>query len=232
MSQNRIESIAIDGSAGVGKSTVSKKLAKKLGWGCLNTGALYRALTVKCLKEKTNVQDVDAVLETLKNVEISVKFINSDQHVYINDKDVTTLLHHDIVDKTVPYVAKIPAVREKVKKIQRDIATSSNVVVEGRDIGSVVLKDSINKFFLTASLAVRAERRYNERIAKGEEANYQEILKDIEMRDEMDRKREVSPLVIPEDACVVDTSNRTVDDIVDYMFSKVKKLNNTKERAM
>lgn len=218
----KIISVAIDGPAGVGKSTVSKLLAKKLGWNCLDTGALYRAFTVKCLEYGIDFEDQKQIEDMADKINISVEYIDGVQNVFANNQNVTNLIRQQIIDKKVSYISKVGKVRESIKDLQREIATANNVVVEGRDIGSVVLFDTINKFFLTATDKVRAERRFKERLAKGENPNFDEVLADIRLRDKLDSEREVSPLKIMPDATVIDTSNLSIDQVVEAMFLHIK----------
>lgn len=218
----KISSITIDGPAGVGKSTISKLLAERLSTSCLNTGAIYRALTLECLRKNANIKIEAEVEKALKDFNLSVVFNNGQQHILLNNKDVTQFLHREIIDQTVAYVAKVPSIREKVRGIQRQIATENNIVVEGRDIGTVVLPDSINKFFLTASAEVRAERRYKERVQNGEKADYNQILTDIKLRDELDITRKVSPLLPAKDAIIVNTDNKSIEQILSEMQGKIK----------
>lgn len=215
-------SVAIDGPAGVGKSTVSKLLAQKLGWNCLDTGALYRAFTVECLNLGLDFNNKKDIESNIDKIAIDVKFINNEQRVFVNDKDVTSIIRKEIIDKNVPFISKIKKVRESIKHIQRKIAIKNNVVVEGRDIGSVILHDTINKFFLSATPEVRAERRYKERLSRGENVSYDEILKDINARDKIDMEREISPLIICPDSIVVDTNNMNVQEVTDFIFKRVR----------
>lgn len=218
----QIISVAIDGPAGVGKSTVSKILAKKLGWNCLDTGALYRAFTVKCLDADIDFENEKQIEEMADKIVITVEYIDGVQNVFANGENVTGRIRGQIIDKKVSYISKVGKVRESIKDLQREIATANNVVCEGRDIGSVVLVDTINKFFLTATPEVRAERRFKERIARGENPVFDEILADIQLRDRLDSGREVSPLKIMPDAQVVDTSNMSIEEVVEYMLKRVK----------
>ena len=218
----QIISVAIDGPAGVGKSTVSKILAKKLGWNCLDTGALYRAFTVKCLDADIDFENENQIEEMADKIVITVEYIDGVQNVFANGENVTGRIRGQIIDKKVSYISKVGKVRESIKDLQREIATANNVVCEGRDIGSVVLVDTINKFFLTATPEVRAERRFKERIARGENPVFEEILADIQLRDRLDSGREVSPLKIMPDAQVVDTSNMSIEEVVEYMLVRVK----------
>jgi len=215
-------SVAIDGPAGGGKSTVSKLLAKKLGWNCLDTGALYRAFTVKCIDLGIDFGSENAIINASKNIKISVEYIGGVQHTFANGTDLTNLLRTEQVDKLVPIISKVKEVRQSIVKLQREIATRENVVVEGRDIGSVVLKNSVNKFFLTASADERAKRRFAERVAKGEKVDYNEILEDINARDKMDMERETSPLLQAKDAVLIDTTSLNIEQVVEKIFENVK----------
>ncbi|MDD4816252.1 MAG: (d)CMP kinase [Clostridia bacterium] len=215
-------SVAIDGPAGVGKSTVSKLLAKKLGWNCLDTGALYRAFTVKCLELNVDFESDISIVEASKKIKIFVKYIGGTQHTFANGKDMTSFLRTEQVDKLVPIISKVKEVRQSIVKLQREIATQENVVVEGRDIGSVVLKDSVNKFFLTASPEIRAKRRFDERTAKGEKVDFLTILTDISKRDKLDTERKTSPLLQAKDAILVDTDNLSIEQVVEKIFENVK----------
>ena len=217
-----IISVAIDGPAGVGKSTVSKILAKKLGWNCLDTGALYRAFTVKCLEAGIDFENYKEIEDITDKIKIDVQYIDGVQNVFANGENVTGKIREQIIDKKVSYISQVGKVRESIKDLQREIATANNVVCEGRDIGSVVLVDTINKFFLTASPETRAERRFKERVQKGENPVFEEILADIQFRDRLDSGREVSPLKIMPDANVIDTSNLTIEQVVQAMYEKVK----------
>ena len=218
----KIDSIAIDGVAGVGKSTIAKMLAEKLGWKTLETGAIYRAITASLLAKNYDVKDEDFVGNIAHNLFIEVKYLKGVQHVLVDGMDLTAYLRGAAVENNVPFVAKVPQVREKVRAVQRQIAESENIVVEGRDIGTVVLPNSQNKIFLTADPKVRATRRFKQLCAKGQKPSMRKIYADILKRDELDRTRAISPLVPADDAFVVDTSDMQATEVVDLILTKIK----------
>lgn len=215
-------SVAIDGPAGVGKSTVSKKLAEKLGWNCLDTGALYRAIAVACQRKGVDINSEPEVAKLLKEIDISIAFIDGVQHTYLNGEDVTPYLRTKEIDMYSSISSAYPEVRESILELQREKAREHNLVVEGRDITSNVLKESKNKFYLDASVEARAKRRYDERIARGEQISFDEVLKELIQRDHNDMTRKIAPLVKTKDAIIVDTTNMTIDQVVDFMYSRVK----------
>ena len=224
----KIDSIAIDGVAGVGKSTISKMLAKKLGWKVLETGAIYRAITASFLAKNYDIKDEEFISSIAQNLFVEVKYLKCVQHVFVDGVDLTPYLRTGLVENSVALVAKVPAVREKVRAVQRAIAESENVVVEGRDIGTVVLPNSHNKFFLTADPKVRATRRFKQLCAKGKNTSFRKIYSEILKRDELDKTRSVSPLVPAEDALIVDTSQMQATEVVDLILTKIK----TKEKSL
>lgn len=223
----KIDSIAIDGVAGVGKSTISKMLAKKLGWKVLETGAIYRAITASFLAKNYDIKDEEFISSIAQNLFVEVKYLKGVQHVFVDGVDLTPYLRTGLVENSVALVAKVPAVREKVRAVQRAIAESENVVVEGRDIGTVVLPNSHNKFFLTADPKVRATRRFKQLCANGKKTSFRKIYGEMLRRDELDRTRHISPLVPADDAFVVDTSDMQAIEVVELLFAKVK--NNEKD---
>lgn len=218
----KIDSIAIDGVAGVGKSTIAKMLAEKLGWKTLETGAIYRAITASFLAKKYAIEDEKFINSVAPNLNIEVKYLNGVQHVFVDCIDLTAYLRSSAVENAVALVSKVPSVREKVRAVQRQIANTENVVVEGRDIGTVVLPNSKNKIFLTANPKVRATRRFNQLVERGENPNIKQIYYDIIKRDEIDRTRVVSPLIPASDAFIVDTSTMQAVEVVDLIISKIK----------
>ena len=216
-------SVAIDGPAGVGKSTVAKKLAQKLGWKCLDTGALYRAVCFALLKLGVDLSDKNKVIQSLKEFEISIKFIDNKQHTFLNDEDITSYLRSQEIDIKTPIISAYPEVRQSVVELQRKEAEAQNLVVEGRDIGSNVLKDSKNKFYLDASPEERANRRYKERLARGEQASFETIFDDIMKRDKIDMTRTIAPLVCASDAIKIDTTKMTIEEVVQFIYDEVSK---------
>ncbi len=215
-------SVAIDGPAGVGKSTVSKLVAKKLGWHCLDTGALYRAIAVACQRAKIDINNITEVKALLKTIEIDVKFKDGLQHTYLNGEDVTKYLRTEEIDMLASVTSAYKEVRDSIIDLQRNLAKKENLVVEGRDITSNVLKDSKNKFYLDASPEERANRRYKERLARREEVDYQDILEDLIQRDKNDMTRKIAPLVCTSDSIRIDTTKLTIDQVVDKMLENIK----------
>lgn len=214
--------IAIDGPAGAGKSTVSTLLAKKLGFNVLNTGDIYRALTIAFLNLKILPTDIDKIKENLNKIEIEIKYIEGKQNTFLNNENITEKLHENFVSENVSSYAKIQIVRDKTIIIQREISTQNNIVIEGRDIGTVVLPNANFKFFVTASDTVRADRRYKELVSKGEKVDYNVILKEIRERDFIDSTRENSPLKMADDGILIDTSNLSIDEAVNKMYDIIK----------
>lgn len=216
---NKNITIAVDGPAGAGKSTIAKRVAKKLSIEYIDTGAMYRALTLKVLKEGLDPESVEDVISIMENT--SIDFINN--HIYLDNKQVDKEIRENIISKNVSYIAKIKEVREAMVKIQQKLASTKSVIMDGRDIGTVVLPNADFKFFVIASVEERARRRYKELIEKGEEKiSYEEIKKEIENRDRIDSTRETSPLIKSEDAYLLDTTNKTIDECVDEIISVIK----------
>ncbi len=220
--------IAIDGPAGAGKSTVAKKLAKELGYCYIDTGAMYRALTFKALKKKYNINDEHSLRELIKKTTIEIKNIGSENHIFVDNKNVTYEIRQPEVSNHVSLVAKCKEVREYMLKLQRDMAKSGGVVMDGRDIGTVVLPDAEVKFFLTATLEARAKRRYLELDKKGYNVELDSIAQEIAIRDQIDEQREYAPLIQGFDAILIDTSEYSIQEVVDILkeeiFNKMKQL--------
>lgn len=214
---DNIINIAIDGPAGSGKSTIAKIIAKKLNITYLDTGSMYRAFTYYALENNVESDDKSGIDKLLN----SINLVLDKGNVFVNDKDVTKEIRYENIDKNVSKYAAIKEVREKMVNIQRDISKGKSVIMDGRDIGSVVLPNADFKFYMDASAEERAKRRYLQNIERGKEVPYDDILKDIKLRDENDKNREVDPLVICEDATVIDTSNMTIDEVVNFIINKV-----------
>ncbi len=208
-------SIAIDGPAASGKSTTAKGVAKRLGFVYIDTGAMYRAFTVLCLEEGADPENEEECLKLLPGCDIHE---DSDGHIYLNGRDVTSRVREKDVTNTVSYTCAYFDVREKMVELQRKMAKSVSVVMDGRDIGTVVLKDADLKVFLTASIESRAERRVLDNQRRGLESDYEEIKKDIIRRDYIDSHREHSPLTKAEDAIVVDTSDMTIEEEIERII--------------
>jgi len=205
--------IAIDGPAGAGKSTVAKRLSVKLGYTHIDSGSLFRAITYMVIKSGIDINDIESIIHQAKNS--SIDFINN--NIYLNGMDISSDIRENAVNTKVSYIAMIPEVRDIVVNIQRKIAVNKNVVVDGRDIGTTVFPDAFIKFFLTASVEERAKRRYNE-LADNENLTLEEVKKQIIQRDYIDSNREASPLRKAEDAILIDTSGKNVDEVVSEML--------------
>ena len=205
--------ITIDGLAGCGKSSIAKALAEKLNFKMLNTGAIYRGITCEYLKEYGEVVPTkDIVKKFISTLDVKVEFFGKEQHVFVCGTDWTPKLREEVVSNMTPSVSGFDILRDKVRFIQRDFASSYDCVVEGRDIGTVVLPNADCKFFFTASNEVRAQRRYEQMKESLDCPPFEEILKDIEKRDEIDRTREFGVMVPAKDAEIIDNSNETFDE--------------------
>lgn len=216
-------SIAIDGPAGAGKSTISRLVAKQLNILHVDTGALYRAIGLYIIRCKISLADIESIKKEVKNCKLSIKYINKEQRVLLFDEDVSDLIRTLEVSKAASIVSAIGEVRDYLLDFQRNIAKKESVVMDGRDIGTVVLKDADFKIFLEASVDIRAKRRYDELLKKGEKVILDDVLKDIEKRDFWDSTRKTAPLLAAEDAIVIDTSNLSIDESVKRVVDLVKK---------
>lgn len=214
--------IAVDGPAGAGKSTVAKFIAKKLGIIYLDTGAMYRAAALKALRQGRNPCDESAVLPMLADIKIEIKYIDREQHVFLDGEDVSTAIREHNVSQAASDISKIKEVRLMLVDMQRKIAQQNDVIMDGRDIGSFVLPDADYKFYLTAAPEVRAQRRLKELEEKGQTANYEEILESIKKRDDNDTKRDFAPLVKAQDAVLVDSTYMTIDEVCAEILSAIK----------
>ncbi len=209
-----MKNIAIDGPAGAGKSSIAKLVAKKLGIVYVDTGAMYRTMALACLKDGIDTSDEAAVSSKIREVDISIEYQEGTQHIFLDGTDVSTEIRQEEVGKNASSIARYGDVRTKLVALQQELARKQDVIMDGRDIGTVVLPDAYLKVYLTASSKVRAQRRYKELVEKGEKCDIDEIEKDIIARDEQDMNREVSPLKQADDAVLVDTSDMSIDQVV------------------
>ena len=214
--------IAIDGPAGAGKSTIAKLVSKKLGFIYVDTGAMYRAIALYFLNNNIDVDNNESVLSACNDIKIDIKYEDNNQQVYLNGENVSSLIRQEKVGNMASKVAAKQAVRNVLLQLQRDIAASSDVIMDGRDIGTFVLPNAELKIYLTASVSTRAKRRYDELVSKGEDPDMKTIEKDIEQRDFQDMNREISPLKQADDAIYLDTSNMSIDEVVEFICSKAK----------
>ncbi len=206
--------IAIDGPAGAGKSTIAKRLAKESGYIYVDTGAMYRAMALYLLRRGISADDKAAIEEACDEADISIKYLNGEQNVILNGENVNALIRTQEVSDMASASSVHGKVREKLVSLQQKLAASNDVVMDGRDIGTKVLPDAEVKIYLTASAKVRAKRRYDELIAKGEKCDLESIEQEIKERDERDMTREISPLKKADDAIEVDTSDMGIDEVV------------------
>ena len=215
-------SIALDGPAGAGKSTVGKGVAKELGFIYVDTGALYRTVGLKFLREGYDTTldcDIEAILKT---IEVDIKFIDGAQHVFLNGEDVSDEIRTPDASMMASAVSAKPPVRAFLLEMQRKLARENNVLMDGRDIGTVVLPNATLKFFVTATVEERANRRYKELLEKGMNVNYDDIYKDIETRDYNDSHREIAPLKPAEDSIMFDTTGNTLQQSVEQLLKMIK----------
>jgi cytidylate kinase len=214
-----ILSIAIDGPAGAGKSTVAREVARKLKITYIDTGAMYRALTYAALQQSLSLEDGEKLRQLLDSIELSLYWIDGVQHVSLNGVDISNEIRSFEVTKHVSTVAQHPMVREKMVQIQQEMARKQEVVMDGRDIGTHVLPQASLKIFLNASIKERAWRRYKELIEKGETPDLQQVEQEMATRDQMDIQRETAPLRPASDAIIVDTTGMGIDEVIDKIIT-------------
>ena len=220
-------SIAIDGPGGAGKSTIAKALAKKLGFIYVDTGALYRAIGLYMINNGVDLKNAAAVTEKLDEVKVELKYVNGEQRVLLCGDDVSEDIRKPEVSMAASDVSAIPAVRDFLLGLQRKMASENNVIMDGRDIGTVVLPNAQIKLVLTASAEERAMRRYKELIEKGKKVEYETVYKELCERDYQDSHREVAPLKPADDATIIDTTGndleKSVQVLMDFILPKLEK---------
>ena len=215
--------IAIDGPAGAGKSTIAKLAAKELSFIYVDTGALYRAIGLCAYRNNIGSRDVDAILQMIKDIKVELAFNDKkEQVVLLNGEDVSGFIRTPEISMYASDVSAIPEVRAFLLDLQRNMAKTNNVIMDGRDIGTVVLPDAQIKIFLTASPEVRAKRRYDELVEKGMDVKYEDILSDVITRDYNDSHRETAPLKPADDSIIVDTSDLNLSESVEKLLSIMK----------
>ena len=216
--------VAIDGPSGAGKSSVSKEAAKRMGFIHIDTGALYRSLAYSAIKNKININDEISLKNMLNMTKINIEFQDGVQNVILNGENVNDKIRTEEVSRGASDISKIPMIRAFLLDLQRDLARENNVVMDGRDIGTVVLPNADVKIFITASPEQRAERRYKELLAKGEKVVYNDILEKLIYRDHQDTHREIAPLKPCDDAVIIDTSDldfsQSVNAVLDVIREK------------
>ena len=217
-------SVAIDGPAGAGKSTIARRVAKELGFLYVDTGAIYRTVGYHMSLMGIGPKDKDGIARCIDDVNISIEYqADGVQHMILNGQDVTELIRTPEISMMASGVSAQPCVRAYLLDMQRQLARTHNVVMDGRDIGTVVLPDAQVKVYLTASAEIRAERRYKELLAKGEKVRYEDVYLDVVKRDEQDMNRKIAPLKCADDAEVLDASYLTIDQVVAEMKAIIRK---------
>ena len=207
--------IAIDGPAGAGKSTIARMLAADLGYLYVDTGALYRTIGLNAMRRGADTKNAEQVAETLPSADVSMRFVDGEQRVFLGEEDVSLAIRTPEASMAASNVSAIPAVRDFLLDLQRSIAAQNNCIMDGRDIGTVILPDAQIKIFLTAAVEVRAKRRYDELLGKGMQAEYADVLAEMIQRDEQDMNRAIAPLKQAEDAVLVDTSELDLEQSID-----------------
>ena len=215
--------IAIDGPAGAGKSSIAKLVAQKLSFVYFDTGAMYRTIALYALEHQINPAREEDVVAVLDEIQITLSHEDGEQEIFLNGTNVSKDIRREEVGKNASTVAKYAAVRQKLVSLQQEISADMDVIMDGRDIGTVVLPNAEVKIYLTASANVRAKRRYKELQEKGESCDLTQIEKDIIARDEQDMNREISPLRQAEDAVLVDSSDMTIEEVVNCLIDIIKK---------
>ena len=213
--------VAIDGPAGAGKSTIAKAAAKELGFIYVDTGALYRTIALNAVRSNA-IDSTEAIVSLLEKTDVKLGYDNGMQRVYLNGEDVSDFIRTPEISMGASRVSAIPEVRAFLLELQRDIARNNNVIMDGRDIGTVVLPDAQCKIFLFASPECRAERRYKELIEKGENVKYEDVLEDVNQRDYQDSHREIAPLKPTEESIMADTSKLNLEESIELIINIIK----------
>lgn len=215
--------VAIDGPAGAGKGTITKLVAEKLGLVNIDTGAMYRCVALKALRNNINETEIEKIGEMLETISIDMKRNNGQLAVFLDGEDVSKEIRTPKVDNCVAKFAAIGIIRNKITPLQRKMGENGNIIMEGRDIGTVVFPNANVKIYLDASVEERAKRRYKQDLEKGIDITYEEILEEIKLRHKLETEREIAPLVQAEDAVYVDSSNLTIEQVVEKIVKIIKK---------
>lgn len=215
--------VAIDGEAGSGKSTVAKEIASRLNFTYVDTGAMFRCVTLELINNNITINETDKINEVLSNISISLKNEGNVQRVFLNDKDVTEKIRTKEVDDKVAEFAAVGVIREKLKELQQQMGKEGNIIMEGRDIGTVIFPNADVKIYIEVSEEERANRRYKQNLEKGINTPYEQILENIRKRHKLETEREIAPLVKAEDAILIDTTNMTQDESIDKIIDIINK---------
>ena len=215
--------IAIDGPAGAGKSTIAKKVASPLSFVYVDTGAMFRSMALFMLRNQIPLEDVNAVAKACEEINITISYIDGEQQVILNEENVSGLIRTEEVGNAASKIAVYAPVRTKLLELQRELASRENVIMDGRDIGTAVLPNAQTKIYLTASSKERARRRVEQLALAGTVADFDEVEADIIKRDEQDMNREIAPLKQAEDAILIDSSDMSIDEVVDAIIGCYRK---------
>ncbi len=229
--------IAIDGPAAVGKSTMGKLIARELGFLYIDTGAIYRAITWKVLKNNINVNDENIISNLVSNTCVTIekancKSLNDYYHIFVDGEDITEEIRNPRIDQNVSQIARLPKIRKQLIYLQRKLAEKRNIVMEGRDIGSVILPKADIKLYFSASEEERIKRRYKELIDKGYNIDYKEVKKQIVQRDEIDSKRKYAPLIKAKDAILIDSTEKSIGEVKDKILKTIKKYRKCRKKQI
>jgi len=228
--------IAIDGTAAVGKSTMGKLIARELGFLYIDTGAIYRAITWKVFKNNININDENMISNLVSDTSITIerantKSLNDYYHTFVDGEDVSEEIRNPRIDQNVSQIARLPKIRKQLIYLQRKLAEKGNIVMEGRDIGSVILPQADIKFYFTASEEERIKRRYKELINKGYNIDYEVVKKQIVQRDKIDSKRKYAPLIRVKDAILIDSTEKSIEEVKDNILKIIKKFRECREKT-
>ena len=215
--------VAIDGEAGSGKSTVAKEIAKRLNFIYVDTGAMFRCVTLELIRKNIGLNDIDKINGILANITIVFKNEENIQRVFLNGEDVTEEIRCEKVDDKVAEFATVREIREKLKELQRELGKTDNIVMEGRDIGTVIFPNADVKIYIEVSEEERANRRYKQNLEKGIDTSYEQILANIKKRHKLETEREIAPLVKAEDAILLDTTNMTEEESIEKIIEIIEK---------
>ena len=229
--------IAIDGPAAVGKSTMGKLIARELGFLYIDTGAIYRAITWKVLKNSINVSDENIISNLVSNTRVTIEKVNCMSlndyyHIFVDGEDVTEEIRNPRIDQNVSQIARLPKIRKQLIYLQRKLAEKGNIVMEGRDIGSIILPQADIKFYFTASEEERIKRRYKELISKGYSIDYEEVKKQTIQRDKIDSKRKYAPLIRAKDAILIDSTEKSIEEVKDKILKILKKYRKCRKKQI
>lgn len=214
--------VAVDGTAGSGKGSITKIISERLGLVAIDTGAMYRCVALECINQNISFEETEKIREVLKNISIEIKREKSNQFIFLNGKDVTNEIRTTEVDNVVAKFAAIKEVREKMTPMQRKMAENNDIIMEGRDIGTVIFPNADIKIFLDCSVEERAMRRYKQNIEKGIKTTYEEVLEGIKERHRLETERKIAPLIQAPDAVYIDSTGMTIEEEAQAVIKIIK----------